>query len=502
MGVGGGLRLALFRFDRRGRYGYLGVGGGPGGGMAHIQRLIWVAFGVVFVAFPMLASSAEQYRTNAHDATIAGSALASCQAWAAISGYDGPYLAGIWENPSGNPETWFHSGFLCRSTAYPSASFVIAVRGVQQCPNGRDSATGVCLECPDGQELNGSGQCVPICEAPKFTNWLGVCVDPCPAAGTDPARLNVNGGNPVCSGGCEKRATRCALRIDVGGIQTGSLKICDYVSSGNQCDWSGERAGEDEGPDLPDPEPDPQSDPCPSGQQRGKYNGQDICVKTGDTTDVKKDETDTTETTNPDGSKTTTETRTETRIEYNSTTNTTTTTTTTTTTNTIRDSSGNVTDTNTTITVGQKQTNGNNVDTEDNAGGGGGDEAGGVFAGTCGLEPYCEGDAIQCAIAAATFKSQCALVVAPDVMSEWQQIVEFDGTQEGAGLDRKTIDVPQTLNVTMTGGGVGLVDQSFVVAGKTIVLPFSWINPYLDMFGAAMLAIAWIMAFGIIRSAI
>lgn len=373
----------------------------------------------------------------------------------------------------------------------------------------RWSVTGV-PSCPDAEPWNPqTGLCEvpppPECEAPKFVNWLGVCVDPCPAAGTDPVRLNVNGGNPVCSGGCEKRATKCSLRIQVGGIQAGSLKVCDYVSSGNECDWSGERAGENDGSEPPDPEPDPQPDPCPAGQQRGQYNGQDICVKTGDTTDVKKEETDTQETTNPDGSKTTTETRTETRIEYNSTTNTTTTTTTTTTTNTIRDSSGNVTDTNTTITVGQKQTNGNNVDAEDSGGGGGGgggEDGGGVFAGTCGVEPYCEGDAIQCAIAAATFKSQCALVVAPDVMSEWQQIVEFDGTQEGAGLDRKTIDVPQTLNVTMTGGGVGLVDQSFVVLGKTIVLPFSWINPYLDMFGAAMLAIAWIMAFGIIRSAI
>lgn len=387
------------------------------------------------------------------------------------------------------------------SWAYVYIKYAVA----PECETGNyDPITGSCLECPDGEVWNGMA-CENACPSPKFVNWLGVCVDPCPAAGTDPVRLNVNGGNPVCSGGCEKRATRCALRIDVGGTQTGSLRVCDYVSTGNQCEWSGERAGENDGSDPPDPEPDPQPDPCPSGQQRGQYNGQDICVKTGDTTDVNTEQTDTTETTNPDGSKTTTETRTETRIEYNSTTNTTTTTTTTTTTNTVRDSSGNVTDTNTTITVGQKQTNGNNVDAEDSAGGGGdggGEEGGGVFAGTCGLEPVCEGDAIQCAIAAATFKSQCALVVAPDVISEWQQIVEFDGTAEGAGLDRKTIEVPETLNVTMTGGGVGLVDQSFVVLGKTIVLPFSAINPYLDIFGAAMLAIAWIMAFGIIRSAI
>lgn len=327
MGAGGWLRLAPFRFERRVRYGYLGSGCGPGGGMADIQRLIYVVIGLVIV----WSGSAHAVTAKPGNYSDGAWAYTEChtqiRAWAnQYVGYQADTIQAlaqriqtavgvgyVWtcNRTNGDVLTRTFSGVSNDSPtrlrfAFNGPSYVYLPTGEDDvCETGqRDPATGRCVTCPEGEIWNGTA-CENACPSPKFVNWLGVCVDPCPAAGTDPARLNVNGGNPVCSGGCEKRATKCALRIDVGGTQTGSLKICDYVSTGNQCDWSGERPGEDEGPDLPDPEPDPQPDPCPSGQQRGQYNGQDICVKTGDTTDVKREQTDTQETTNPDGSKTT-----------------------------------------------------------------------------------------------------------------------------------------------------------------------------------------------------
>ena len=83
----------------------------------------------------------------------------------------------------------------------------------------------------------------------------------------------------------------------------------------------------------------------------------------------------------------------------------------------------------------------------------------------------------------------------------WEGIREFEGTGEGEGLDRKEIEVPTELEVTEIGGGAGLVDQTFSIMGKSIVIPFSQMNRFIAIFGYAIMVIAWIGAWRIIVGA-
>lgn len=122
----------------------------------------------------------------------------------------------------------------------------------------------------------------------------------------------------------------------------------------------------------------------------------------------------------------------------------------------------------------------------------------GSFAGSCAGGFKCSGDAVQCAIAEASHKANCAMEVTDDVLNAFQGMKNFNGTGEGEGLDRKLIDVDSDLNVTEIGGGTGLSDQSFTIMGKTIMLPFSEINRFIEMLGYAVMMIAWIQAFRII----
>lgn len=252
------------------------------------------------------------------------------------------------------------------------------------------------------------------------------------------------------------------------------------------------------GPDTPpgDEEKEPGADPngtgpgekesCPEGMYSGTVNGKKVCIAAPPPTDKKDNKEKTT--TNPDGS-TTTE-KTETHITVNN--NTVTTTTTTTITN--KNSSGQVTGTET-KQESSTQSKSGYCEANKNAAVCQG-EGGGAFSGQCDAAPTCEGDPLQCAIAKHTFEVQCALTASDEVMQQYQDMVG-DGGGDGDG-DGDDEDLPD-LDVNLQGGGEGLSDLDVFVKGQRITIPFSRINVYLDVFYWAMISIAYLIGFRIIR---
>jgi len=265
------------------------------------------------------------------------------------------------------------------------------------------------------------------------------------------------------------------------------------AGTGQHCDNYGQ--GEGSEPPAPEPEPppsepEPEPEPCKTGFQTVSVNGISSCVKSPPPIDNVDQAQQTT--TNPDGTTTTTNKTTTTKVNDDGTVTKTTETQTTT-----KDQAGN------TISSGtssQSVEQGLEGFCEDNPTSSICGEQPGLFDGDCQGEIKCEGDALQCAIAASTFKTQCALSVTDDVKDAFQDMINYDGTGPGEGLDRLEINVNE-LQVSMSGGGAGLADQSFSIMGKTIVLPFSQLNSILAFIGYAVMVIAWLQAYKIIREA-
>lgn len=470
----------------------MGAGVLLGGGMAHIRRLIYFFVGFAFAAVAMVASAQEsipaEWRTNGDNVTVKPTAQESCDRFALkmTSGQKPGVLSGTVVDLNIGPfGSYVMSGLKCHLGTTSDYGYNIAVK-VFACGEGyvRNPVTGACEipECPEGQVRN------PI------TNN---CQEPCPAAGTSTGRSYVNWGGPLCTFGCErtreahKGGSVCALVIDVenpGGEDRAFS--CDYAYTGNFCGWSGEKIPDTENIDETPPKDEKD---CGPGYQSGTVNGEKVCLKEGppvDTKDIKE-----TKKPIPEGG-------TEEVIKE---------------TNTIKNPDGTITRIINTTRIIRNEAGeevGRETDTKTDTQGAGGfceenptagvcGAGGGMLKGVCleggGVKDIaCEGDAIQCAIREETMRTACALAVSKEVRDEWQAIKEFDGTGEGEGLDRRKIDVTDALDVTMQGGGGGLQDQSFVVFGKTILIPFSKLNLYLDIFGYAVLAIAWLQAFRIL----
>lgn len=482
----------------------MGIGGDPGGGMAHFQRLIWFLCGVLLAAVPMLAMAAEEYRTNQTDATIGATALESCQRWASFSGYHGPFLAGQWTPGPQGSTTWVGTGLVCGSTEYPGVYFPIAVRGLEGCETGeRVAATGECFQCPEGRTWNPNLQtCESKCQAlggnsaGTSSDWVTVDLDRIPT------------GNPTfCTDGCLATGQKVECTTASSNVSG------DYVQVGQLCSIQGPftyTGGGCEGniPNIIGVEPDEnrwwdtgkdEKECVASGGMPGQVNGQQVCVRKqdGETWDTKTDSTSTptqTTTTNPDGTTTTTKTTTITSTSGG------TGTTKTTETTTVRDADGNIISETTTETIqDEPKTDFCAKNPTDPACVG--EVAGGSFEGNCSSGFECSGDAVMCAVAKAQHESNCATAVSDEVLGQFAAIQQYGGTAPGEGLDRQQIDVPTALSVAEIGGGSGLQDQSFTVMGKTIDIPFSKLNLYITMLGYAVMMVAWIGAWRIITGA-
>lgn len=337
--------------------------------------------------------------------------------------------------------------------------------------------------CQNGYKKNAAGKCEDS-ECPDFvgtTGWYGT-----------------TNASSACSMGCalsRSAFSGSACRESSHDPITGqpSSWQCQMGYTGQNCGPYGSGDGnEPRPPELDENTPGPgEKESCPEGMYSGTVNGKKVCIAAPPPTDKKDNKEKTT--TNPDGS-TTTE-KTETHITVNN--NTVTTTTTTTTTN--KNSSGEVTGTDikqessTQSKSGYCEVNKNSLLCQGEGGGG--------FGGNCDEKPSCEGDPLACAIAKHTFETKCALIASDEVMDAFEAMKGFSGTGEGEGLDRKEINVEDEFDVTEIGGGSGLEDFEVWVLGFKITIPFSWLNRFIEMFGYAMMMIAWIRAYQIIAGA-
>lgn len=128
-----------------------------------------------------------------------------------------------------------------------------------------------------------------------------------------------------------------------------------------------------------------------------------------------------------------------------------------------------------------------------------------TFGGTCGAAPACTGDAVMCAIASATFKSNCDMNTAPiDVATsensayDAAKLVTGDQTKNLAGNTSMTIGAGSFDSTEFLGAGAGMSDLSITVMGKSIVLPFSVVNPHLDTLGRILQAVTFLMCIVIV----
>lgn len=421
------------------------------------------------------------------------------------------------DNPSSNTVN------ECTGAVYPNYRYKV-MGGGSACGSST-STYGFPHTCPGGGVLDSKEKCVgaPDCQAGETRNpATGLCEpditpqEQCEDSGGHWGTNHSAGGRFVVQNNCYPNPPRCAesggmILLDESldsrcappreGPCPEDIGDIPYVGNlgGGQCLLGG--GAEPEPEPEPDPKPEPDQTPpgCASNQQSGTVQGVPVCINKPPPPPTDSSDTKTETKPTPDGG--TKETTTTTNTTVNNTTNTTTTTTTVTTV--IKDAAGNVTGT-TTDTSSVVQDSAGYC--KENPGAEVCGEGGGEWAGGCDdpgrVMHECKGDPIQCAIAEQTLRTRCALAASDEVVEAFKSMVEFDGTGEGEGLDRKEISVPETLDVAEIGGGVGLVDKSYTIMGRTITVPFSAINTYLDIFGAAMMMIAWIVAFNTIRGAI
>lgn len=454
--------------------------------MAHFQRVIWFLVGVLLAAVPMLAFSAGiTWSVENTTSFRAGSKDGACAArfnnWVSSKtgtgwGYrvegsgqpDTSKAVGTWQSlPVGN-SCWATKNGADYQQFYPFYYRLDA------CGAGESRlADGTCGAPPKTpqQECEEAGGHWGLPNEAYVASYQCYPAQPnCPKAGD----IAVTGVQTDARCGLQKKD--CApedATMTFAGVLGGGK--CLYGKAGNE------------------------DQPCPAGTSEVYVEGVKLCREPN--TPEKTDETDIKLTPLPDGKTKETKVRkkveTETEVDSETGEKTEKVTTTTTTTTIIRNADGSVESESVETATGESSKNGFCEQNPNSKVCGGGER---TFAGICGEQPSCQGDSIECAIAAATFKTHCMVETSKSVLQEFEDMKNYDAHAPGNGLDRKTMQLPSSLNVSMQGGGTGLSDVSFTVWGVEVTLPFSRLNDFLDMIGYAMLAIAWIRAYQIVSS--
>ena len=445
--------------------------------MAHLRRLIWFALGVLLVAVPMLSFAGQSWNVYPSGTVLYATPEQACQ--------------------SLSSETFLTLGTHTNSPKVWSCFFKTS-KGAQF----KSGAVGAI--CTDGTTWNTTqGACIgsPVDQCSSYGGYWGVNQS---GAGHYVISLSCYPAEPSCSPPGERLGNAYSLDARCPEVTEGDCPagyenmqgVGTIAGSGGRCLFGG---GIPPDPD-PDPDPDPEPEPpgCSANQQSGTINGVHVCINTPPAPPTSSSDNKTDVKTNSDGSST--ETTTEKTTTKDPVTNVTTTTITTTVTN--KNARGEITSSEVTTETATQTGEGFCEENPNNPVCGGGDAS---WAGGCDdpsvIVSECEGDPIQCAIAEQTLRTRCALAASDQVLDAFEEIKEYDGTGEGEGLDVRQIEAGE-LGVSMQGGGAGLSDLDVAVSGRVITVPFSKINPYLDIFGAAILAVAWLSAATILRGAV
>lgn len=118
-----------------------------------------------------------------------------------------------------------------------------------------------------------------------------------------------------------------------------------------------------------------------------------------------------------------------------------------------------------------------------------------TFAGACGAPPVCEGDAVMCAVAAATFATNCTLSNPNASTPLYDAALTKSGDQTGALSGNSTVSVSasQFDQTELLGAGSGMSDRTIAVAGHSISIPFSSVNIWLARLGLVLQAVTFLV---------
>lgn len=469
--------------------------------MATFQRLI-IVFCLVFSG-QVLAEDVPVQWYNLHDAakTPNISRKAACENF-------------VWvRSPT---STWTYT--WSSSSCVASSGGISGVQAVQSCPAGISmvflASTGndqaVCrfptaCDPPNVRQIDGS------CVAPKCI--AGRILLSGPFADTD-GDGKIPGGS--CISGCStalKNGGPPQINCSVGGA--GTVGICTYVYPGDYEDTGTECQGST----APPKDPPANSPPCPqcdcmnSGGSWGQLQGVDVCVPRGtpgslpvqtkppptikeekpaptpENPDPDPVETVTPspvvtvtpsptggeptvkeETTNPDGSTTTT-----------------------------------------TSTMGEYCKNNANSSTCKSTGTGNGGSGGGDFRGNCDTGFTCTGDGVQCAIARKIHEQRCEDLKGMEpfatVADAGGKVLRGETPQDVTDFLDREGDATKNINVgnlvketgdfNFSGGCIS--DVSFSIGGHSISVPLSRVCPYFEMIGYFLLAAAYLAALRIVE---
>lgn len=406
--------------------------------------------------------------------------------------------------------------------------------------------------CPADATLSGAS-CT--CNAPTVQNAAGdACEAPevnnCPKPGIDGGFYSGGGRSgmkQVCSSDSrvpsgDPQKPGCKLEgfspLATGG-NSGPLADPEGWTWGAQMKYTGEKC-------LPNPagdgaKPDPTNPKCTPPKVAGTVNGQQVCYTptTGSPESNKPSSSNsppkTTTSDNPDGSKNTTTTTNKTDCANGTCTTTTTHTTTntsptgttsapetktvtttcrmgpgcgpiaplpnttSTTSNTSTSPNGTTSTTSTTTgtsgTSGAGGTGSSGTGSSGSSGEGNGDPSPSQFAGQCGAAPFCDGDAVMCAVAAATFATNCALKDPGTPSPLYDSAITKTGDLTANLPGNSTVSVASTSfdQTNFLGGGSGMVDRTITVAGSSISVPFSTVNVWLARLGVILQAVTFLL---------
>lgn len=117
------------------------------------------------------------------------------------------------------------------------------------------------------------------------------------------------------------------------------------------------------------------------------------------------------------------------------------------------------------------------------------------FAGQCGAAPFCDGDAVMCAIAAATFATNCVLKdpEQPTPLYDQAKIKTGDLTTGLATNSTVNVGSGSFDQTEFLGGAAGMSDLSVTVMGSAISIPFSTVNVWLARLGVILQAVTFIL---------
>lgn len=467
-------------------HGNLGLFCDRGGGMAHIRRLIFCCVGALVALLPV-SSFAVIPKTVSYQLNSAGATYSS------FNGACNAYLASFTSAGSTYVITSCTSGGVyVRRTVTADGSILnysASINSVYSCSANSTVSGSSCLcTSPYVEDASHTSCVAPV---PSVCSW---------ATGQSQmifGTFQIERGKELCSSGCA-----FSLKVDAGAsLESSRLSgtspwidtrtMGDFSGTGSVC--SSSTTGAATGTSTPSPYPPgedgtPPKDTCPAGKIGGTVNGLFTCVTPGETIGTKNSVT-----TNNDG----TDTKKDTVGKSTSCVGTQCTTTTNTTTTTTNNSSGVVTTT--TAAKSEVQTKGDyckaNATDKTCLGVGSG-----LFSGTCGAVPACSGDAVMCAIAAATFSTNCAFTL-PAGTEALSEVAAYAAAKLKTGSQLSGLPGSETVDVgsskfdqtELLGAAQGMHDVTVVILGRTIVLPFSGVNVWLSRFGLALQAVTFLV---------